>query len=109
MRKLLIANRGEIAVRIIASAAVEGLSTVAVYTQDDRGCAHVARADEAIALPGTGAAGYLDIDAVLAAAVTAGAAAVHPGYGFLAENADFARQCAERGLLFVGPSPRALE
>ncbi len=76
MRKLLVANRGEIAVRIIASAALEGLSTVAVYTADDRGCAHVGRADEAVALPGTGAAGYLDIDAVVAAAVTAGADAV---------------------------------
>ncbi len=108
MRKLLIANRGEIAVRIIASAALEGRSTVAVYTQDDRGCAHVTRADEAVALPGTGAAGYLDIAAVVAAAVTAGADAVHPGYGFLAENADFASKCAERGVAFVGPSPQAL-
>ncbi len=109
MRKLLVANRGEIAVRIIASAALEGLSTVAVYTADDRGCAHAARADEAVALPGTGAAGYLDIDAVIAAAVTSGADAVHPGYGFLAENADFARRCAERGVVFAGPPPQALE
>jgi acetyl/propionyl-CoA carboxylase alpha subunit/acetyl-CoA carboxylase carboxyltransferase component len=109
VRKLLIANRGEIAVRIIASAALEGLSTVAVYTADDRGCAHVGRADEAVALPGTGAAGYLDIDAVVAAAVTAGADAVHPGYGFLAENADFARRCAEREVVFAGPPPQALE
>ena len=109
MRKLLVANRGEIAVRIIASAALEGLSTVAVYTTDDRACAHVDRADEAFPLPGTGAAGYLDIDAVIAAAVTAGADAVHPGYGFLAENADFARRCAERGVVFAGPPPQALE
>lgn len=109
MRKLLVANRGEIAVRVIASAALEGLSTVAVYTADDRGCAHVGRADEAVALPGTGAAGYLDIDAVIAAAVTAGADAVHPGYGFLAENADFARRCAEREVVFAGPPPQALE
>jgi len=109
VRKLLIANRGEIAVRIIASAALEGLATVAVYTQDDRGCAHVARAAEAVALPGTGAAGYLDIGAVIAAAATAGADAIHPGYGFLAENADFAHQCSERGVAFVGPSPQALE
>ena len=109
MRKLLIANRGEIAVRIIASAALEGLSTVAVYTADDRACAHVDRADEAFPLPGTGAAGYLDIAAVIAAAVTAGADAIHPGYGFLAENADFARRCAERGVVFAGPPPQALE
>jgi acetyl/propionyl-CoA carboxylase alpha subunit/acetyl-CoA carboxylase carboxyltransferase component len=109
VRKLLVANRGEIAVRIIASAALEGLSTVAVYTADDRGCAHVDRADEAFPLPGTGAAGYLDIDAVVAAAVTAGADAIHPGYGFLAENADFARRCAEREVVFAGPPPQALE
>jgi len=108
MRKLLVANRGEIAVRIIASAALEGISTVAVYTQDDSSCAHVARADEAIALPGTGAAGYLDIDAVIAAAVTAGADAIHPGYGFLAESADLANKCAERVLVFAGPPPQAL-
>ncbi len=100
MRKLLVANRGEIAVRIFASAALEGLSTVAVYTADDRACAHVDRADEAFPLPGTGAAGYLDIDAVIAAAVTAGADAIHPGYGFLSENADFARRCTERKLVF---------
>jgi len=109
VRKLLVANRGEIAVRIIASAALEGLATVAVYTADDRACAHVGRADEAVALPGTGAAGYLDTDAVIAAAVTAGADAVHPGYGFLAENADFARRCAEREVVFAGPPPQALE
>ena len=109
MRKVLVANRGEIAVRVIASAALEGLSTVAVYTTDDRDCAHVARADEAIALPGTGAAGYLDIDAVIAAALAAGADAIHPGYGFLAESADFANQCSERLVAFVGPPPQALE
>ena len=109
MRKLLVANRGEIAVRIIASAALEGLRTVAVYTADDRDSAHVARADEAVALPGTGPAGYLDIAAVIAAAVTAGADAIHPGYGFLAESADFARQCSERLVAFVGPPPQALE
>jgi acetyl/propionyl-CoA carboxylase alpha subunit len=79
-----------------------GIATVAVYTQDDSGCAHVDRADEAVALPGTAAAGYLDIDAVIAAAD-----AIHPGYGFLAESADFARQRAERVLVFAGP-PRRL-
>ena len=108
VRKVLIANRGEIAVRIISSAALEGLGTVAVYTCDDRATAHVARAGEAVPLPGT-AAGYLDIEAVIAAAVEAGADAVHPGYGFLAENAAFARRCAQAGLTFIGPPPEALE
>ena len=109
MRKVLIANRGEIAVRIISSAALEGLATVAVYALDDRGSAHVARAGQAVALPGTGVAGYLDMEAIIAAAIQARADAVHPGYGFLAENAAFARRCAQAGLTFVGPSPQALE
>ncbi|HEX4093123.1 MAG TPA: carboxyl transferase domain-containing protein [Trebonia sp.] len=109
MHKVLIANRGEIAVRIIATAALEGLGTVAVYPLDDRESAHVGRADQAVALPGTGAAGYLDIEAVTGAAIAAGADAIHPGYGFLAENAAFARRCADLGLAFVGPAPEALE
>jgi acetyl/propionyl-CoA carboxylase alpha subunit/acetyl-CoA carboxylase carboxyltransferase component len=109
VRKVLIANRAEIAIRIIESAALEGLATVAVYTRDDRETAHVARAGEAVELPGTGVAGYLDIEAVTEAAVSAGADVIHPGYGFLAEDPAFARRCAERGLTFVGPPAQALE
>ena len=86
---LLVAARGEIAVRIMATAAVLGLRTVAVYPDDDADCAHVARADASVLLPGAGAAAYLDLQAVLAAARQAGAGAVHPGYGFLAAPASW--------------------
>jgi acetyl/propionyl-CoA carboxylase alpha subunit/acetyl-CoA carboxylase carboxyltransferase component len=106
---LLVAARGEIAVRIMATAAVLGLRTVAVYPDDDADCAHVAKADASVRLPGVGAAAYLDIPAVLAAARQAGAYAVHPGYGFLSENPALARACGEAGLVFVGPSAAALE
>jgi acetyl/propionyl-CoA carboxylase alpha subunit/acetyl-CoA carboxylase carboxyltransferase component len=109
VRKVLIANRAEIAIRIIESAAVAGLATVAVYTRDDRATAHVARADEAVELPGAGVAGYLDIEAIAGAAAAAGADAIHPGYGFLAENAAFARRCAQQGVTFIGPPEQALE
>src|ERR1700722_7118247 len=106
---LLVAARGEIAVRIMATAAVLGLRTVAVYPDDAADCAHVARADASVRLPGAGAAAYLDLPAVLAAAQQAGADAVHPGYGFLSENPALARACAQAGLVFVGPSAEALE
>ena len=109
LRTLLVANRGEIAVRIMATAAVLGLHTVAVYPDDDADCAHVARADASVRLPGLGPAAYLDLPAVVAAARQAGASAVHPGYGFLSENPGLARACAEAGLVFVGPSAEALE
>ena len=101
---LLIANRGEIAIRIARAAADLRLRSVAVYADDDADCLHTRVADHAQALPGTGAAGYLDIAAVVAAAKANGCDAVHPGYGFLAESADFARACAEAGLTFIGPS-----
>lgn len=107
--KLLVANRGEIAVRIMATAAALGVPTVAVHPEDDTACAHRVRADEAVQLPGTGAAAYLDVAQIVAAAVRTGCDALHPGYGFLAENPALARACAEHGITFVGPSPEALE
>ena len=102
--KLLIANRGEIAIRIARAAADMGLPSVAVYSEDDAKSLHLRVADEVQALPGQGAAAYLNADALIAAAKAAGCDAIHPGYGFLAEHADFARQCAAAGLTFVGPS-----
>jgi acetyl/propionyl-CoA carboxylase alpha subunit/acetyl-CoA carboxylase carboxyltransferase component len=105
---LLVANRGEIAVRICRAASEVGFSTVAVYTPDDANSLHTRKADEAVQLPGRGVAGYLDGDAIIAAAIETGATAIHPGYGFLAENADFARQCEAAGISFVGPTPETL-
>ena len=105
---LLIANRGEIAIRIAQAAQDLGVRAVTIYTKDDETSLHTRRADHAMALPGAGAAGYLDIAAVIAAAVEAGCDAVHPGYGFLAERADFAVACAAAGLTFVGPAPAHL-
>lgn len=108
MKKLLIANRGEIAIRIAHTAALFGLETVAVYSADDSASLHVRRCEAAVELPGVGAAAYLNADAVIAAAVTTGCDALHPGYGFLSESAAFATGCAAAGLTFVGPPPDAL-
>src|SRR3978361_2115780 len=108
-KKLLIANRGEIAIRIARAAGEAGLATVAIYPADDALSLHVRTADEAHEIPGRGARAYLDIEAVIAAAKAMGCDALHPGYGFLSENAQLARRCAEEGITFVGPSPAALD
>jgi acetyl/propionyl-CoA carboxylase alpha subunit/acetyl-CoA carboxylase carboxyltransferase component len=106
---LLIANRGEIALRIIRTAIELGLGTVAVYAQDDADSPHVHAADEAISLSGAGPEAYLDQAVILAAAKKCGAELIHPGYGFLSENADFARACPAAGCIFVGPDAELLE
>ncbi|GAA3712848.1 acetyl-CoA carboxylase family protein [Gordonia hankookensis] len=107
--KLLVANRGEIAVRILATAASMGIPTVAIHPEDDVTCAHVNRADEAVTLAGAGVTGYLDIAAIVDAARDTGATLLHPGYGFLAESPALARACADAAITFVGPTPEHLE
>jgi acetyl/propionyl-CoA carboxylase alpha subunit/acetyl-CoA carboxylase carboxyltransferase component len=111
MERVLIANRGEIAVRIAHAAAALGIETVAIAPPADATALHTTVATMTVALPAVGdpVAAYLDIDAVIQAGVDAGCDAVHPGYGFLSENAEFARRCAAAGMTFVGPSPEALE
>src|SRR6059058_3381303 len=107
--KILIANRGEIACRVIRTARRMGIATVAVYSDADAGALHIAMADEARRIgPPPARDSYLNIEAILAAARDSGAQAVHPGYGFLAENAGFAEACAAAGLVFIGPPPSAI-
>ncbi|MEE7560429.1 3-methylcrotonyl-CoA carboxylase, partial [Xanthomonas sp. Kuri4-2] len=107
--KLLIANRGEIACRVIATCRRLGIATVAVYSDADREARHVRLADEAIRIGAAPAQeSYLRGEALIAAAQATGAQAIHPGYGFLSENAGFAEACAAAGLVFVGPPPAAI-
>src|SRR5690606_30048036 len=110
INSLLIANRGEIAVRIIRTAKRMGIKTIAVYSDADRNALHVAEADTAFHIgPAPAAESYLDMEAILDACRRSGAEAVHPGYGFLSENAAFAMKCTEAGLLFVGPPADAIK
>jgi acetyl/propionyl-CoA carboxylase alpha subunit/acetyl-CoA carboxylase carboxyltransferase component len=109
INKLLIANRGEIAIRIARAAADLGIPAVAVFSEDDDSSLHALRADDARALRGKGAAAYMDVDQLLEVAGASACDAIHPGYGFLSESAEFARRCAEAELVFVGPRPEVLE
>ena len=106
---LLVATRGEIAIRVMHAAADLGIHAVAVFSEDDAESLHTRKADEAHRLSGSGVPAYLDIEQLIAAAKEAGCDAIHPGYGFVSENAGFARRCAEEGITFVGPRPETLE
>src|SRR5437763_14830180 len=108
LARLLIANRGEIAIRIARAAADLGIQTVGVFAEDDATSLHRRHVDAARALRGSGPRAYLDVEQLLAAARDTGCDGVHPGYGFLSEQAEFARRCAEAGLVFVGPRPETL-
>jgi acetyl/propionyl-CoA carboxylase alpha subunit/acetyl-CoA carboxylase carboxyltransferase component len=106
---VLVANRGEIAVRIIRAVHESGGRSIAIHPADDADSLHVRRADLAVRIPGVGPAAYLDIDAIVRAALDSGATALHPGYGFLSENSGLARRCTEAGIVFVGPSAEVLD
>ena len=103
LRKILIANRGEIAVRIIRACAEMGIRSVAIYSEVDRFALHVKKADESYCIGSEPLAGYLNVHGLVNLAAATGCDAIHPGYGFLSENAQFARACKERGLIFIGP------
>ena len=109
-KKILIANRGEIACRVISTARKLGILTVAVYSDADRDALHVTMADEAVYIgPPPSRESYLVVERIIDAALRTGAEAIHPGYGFLSENADFCRACKENKLVFIGPPTAAIE
>jgi pyruvate carboxylase subunit A len=108
LRKILIANRGEIAVRIIRACAEMGIRTVAIYSDADRFALHVKKADESYCIGSEPVAGYLNVYGIVDLAAATGCDAIHPGYGFLSENAQFARACKERGLIFIGPDAEVI-
>src|SRR5450432_911503 len=108
--KILIANRGEIAVRIIRACREMGIATVAVYSDVDRAALHVRKSDEAYLIgPAPASESYLRMDKILDVAKRSGAEAIHPGYGFLSENAKFAQACTDAGVKFIGPTPESME
>ena len=108
-KKILIANRGEIAVRIIRAARELGIATVAVYSEADKDSLHVKLADEAICIGAASSAdSYLKIPNIISAALITKSEAIHPGYGFLAENASFAKICSQNNIVFIGPSPELI-
>src|ERR1700758_4280448 len=110
MKKILVANRGEIALRVMRSAKEMGIKTVAVFSEADRNAPFVKYADEAVCIgPPPSNQSYLRMDKIIAACKERGADAIHPGYGFLSENSDFAQKVKDAGLVFIGPSPEAMD
>ncbi|MFO0506041.1 MAG: biotin carboxylase N-terminal domain-containing protein, partial [Chryseotalea sp.] len=110
IKKILVANRGEIALRVMRSAREMGIETVAVYSEADRQALHVRFADEAVLIgPPPSSESYLKMDKIIQAAKETGADAIHPGYGFLSENEDFSQLCEDNNIIFIGPSPQSIE